>query len=128
MRRTAVEGVAGTRAAYDVALTAIPASSGNRQLAIDWIRTFTSTPSMRTLTSSAGVIPNTTSLAGVNAGKPALAPFAQAAKSSSVNCRFFGFSAMSSWVAVPGSVPGFSVIRPAFCSSQRPCASLAGSE
>ena len=61
---------------------AIPASSGNRQLAIDWIRTFTSTPSMRTLTSSAGVIPNTTSLAGVNAGKPALAPFAQAAKSS----------------------------------------------
>ena len=37
---------------------------------------------MRTLTSSAGVIPNTTSLAGVNASKPPLAPFAQAAKSS----------------------------------------------
>ena len=61
---------------------AIPASSGNRALAIDWIRTFTSNSSMRALTSSAGVIPNTTSLAGVNANKPALAPFAQAAKAS----------------------------------------------
>jgi N,N'-diacetylchitobiose transport system substrate-binding protein len=61
---------------------AIPASSGNRALALDWIRSFTSTNSMRTLTSAAGVIPNTTSLAGVNASKPQLAPFAQAAKSS----------------------------------------------
>jgi N,N'-diacetylchitobiose transport system substrate-binding protein len=61
---------------------AIPASSGNRALAVDWIRTFTSSNSMRQLTSSAGVIPNTTSLAGVNANKPALAPFAQAAKAS----------------------------------------------
>jgi N,N'-diacetylchitobiose transport system substrate-binding protein len=61
---------------------AIPASSGNRALALDWIRTFTSTNNMRTLTSAAGVIPNTTSLASVNASKPQLAPFAQAAKAS----------------------------------------------
>jgi N,N'-diacetylchitobiose transport system substrate-binding protein len=60
----------------------IPASSGNRALAMDWIRTFTSNNNMRQLTSAAGVIPNTTSLASVNAGKPQLAPFAQAAKSS----------------------------------------------
>ena len=61
---------------------AIPATSGNRALALDWIRTFTSNGNMRTLTSAAGVIPNTTSLAGVNASKPQLAPFAQAAKAS----------------------------------------------
>jgi N,N'-diacetylchitobiose transport system substrate-binding protein len=61
---------------------AIPASSSNRALAVDWIRTFTSTTSMRALTSSAGVIPNTTSLVGINASKPALAPFARAATSS----------------------------------------------
>ena len=61
---------------------AIPATSGNRALALDWIRTFTSNGNMRTLTSAAGVIPNTTSLAGVNANKPQLAPFAQAAKAS----------------------------------------------
>ena len=61
---------------------AIPASSSNRTLAVDWIRTFTSTTSMRALTSSAGVIPNTTSLVGINASKPALAPFARAATSS----------------------------------------------
>ena len=61
---------------------AIPATSSNRALAIEWIRTFTSNASMRSLTSETGVIPNTTSLAGVNANKPNLAPFAQAAKSS----------------------------------------------
>jgi N,N'-diacetylchitobiose transport system substrate-binding protein len=61
---------------------AIPATSGNRALALDWIRTFTSNGNMRTLTSAAGVIPNTTSLASVNASKPQLAPFAQAAKAS----------------------------------------------
>jgi N,N'-diacetylchitobiose transport system substrate-binding protein len=61
---------------------AIPATSSNRSLAVDWIRTFTGTQSMRQLTSATGVIPNTTSLASVNAGKPELAPFAQAAKSS----------------------------------------------
>jgi N,N'-diacetylchitobiose transport system substrate-binding protein len=61
---------------------AIPASSSNRTLAVDWIRAYTSTPMMRQLTSSAGVIPNTTSLVGINASKPALAPFAKAATSS----------------------------------------------
>ena len=61
---------------------AIPASSPNRALAIDWIRRFTATPSMRSLTNGAGVIPNTTSLVGLHASKPTLAPFAQAAKSS----------------------------------------------
>ena len=61
---------------------AIPASSSNRALAIDWIRVYTATPSMRQLTSAAGVIPNTTSLVNINASKPTLAPFARAATSS----------------------------------------------
>ena len=61
---------------------AIPASSSNRALAVDWIRAYTATPMMRQLTSSAGVIPNTPSLVGINASKPALAPFAKAATSS----------------------------------------------
>jgi N,N'-diacetylchitobiose transport system substrate-binding protein len=61
---------------------AIPASSSNKTLAVDWIRAYTATPMMRQLTSSAGVIPNTTSLVGINASKPALAPFAKAATSS----------------------------------------------
>jgi N,N'-diacetylchitobiose transport system substrate-binding protein len=61
---------------------AIPATSQNRSLAIDWIRTFTGTQYMRQLTAEAFVIPNTTSLANVNAGNPKLAPFAQAAKAS----------------------------------------------
>jgi N,N'-diacetylchitobiose transport system substrate-binding protein len=61
---------------------AIPASSSNRALAIDWIRAFTATNSMRQLTSAAGVIPNTTSLVNINASKPTLAPFARAATSS----------------------------------------------
>jgi N,N'-diacetylchitobiose transport system substrate-binding protein len=61
---------------------AIPASSPNRTLAIDWIRTFTGTQYMRQLTSEAHVIPNTTSLASVNQRDPKLAPFAQAAKAS----------------------------------------------
>jgi len=61
---------------------AIPASSSNRALAVDWIRAYTATPMMRQLTSAAGVIPNTTSLVGINASKPTLAPFARAATSS----------------------------------------------
>lgn len=61
---------------------AVPATSSNRSLAIDWIRKFTATPSMRSLASGAGVIPNTTSLVGLHASKPQLAPFAQAARSS----------------------------------------------
>jgi N,N'-diacetylchitobiose transport system substrate-binding protein len=61
---------------------AVPATSQNRTLAIDWIRKFTATGSMRTLTNAAGVIPNTTSLVRLHANKPQLAPFAEAAKSS----------------------------------------------
>jgi N,N'-diacetylchitobiose transport system substrate-binding protein len=61
---------------------AVPATSSNRTLAIDWIRKFTATGSMRSLTSGAGVIPNTTSLVRLHANKPQLAPFAEAAKSS----------------------------------------------
>lgn len=61
---------------------AVPASSQNRALAIDWIRKFTATGSMRQLTNGAGVIPNTTSLVRLHANKPTTAPFANAAKSS----------------------------------------------
>ena len=61
---------------------AVPATSSNRTLAVDWIRMFTGTNSMRSLTNGAGVIPNTTSLVGLHASKPNLAPFAQAARSS----------------------------------------------
>jgi N,N'-diacetylchitobiose transport system substrate-binding protein len=61
---------------------AVPATSQNRSLAIDWIRRFTATPAMRSLTTGAGVIPNTTSLVRLHAKKPQLAPFAEAAKSS----------------------------------------------
>jgi N,N'-diacetylchitobiose transport system substrate-binding protein len=61
---------------------AVPSTSSNRALAIDWIRKFTATGSMRSLTSGAGVIPNTTSLVRLHANKPKLAPFAEAAKSS----------------------------------------------
>jgi N,N'-diacetylchitobiose transport system substrate-binding protein len=61
---------------------AVPSTSQNRALAIDWIRKFTATPAMRSLTTGAGVIPNTTSLLSLHANKPQLAPFAQAAKSS----------------------------------------------
>jgi N,N'-diacetylchitobiose transport system substrate-binding protein len=61
---------------------AVPATSRNRALGIDWIRRFTSTASMRALTNGAGVIPNTTSLVRLHANKPQTAPFAEAAKSS----------------------------------------------
>jgi N,N'-diacetylchitobiose transport system substrate-binding protein len=61
---------------------AVPATSSNRALAIDWIRKFTATPAMRSLTTGAGVIPNTTSLVRLHANNPKLAPFADAAKTS----------------------------------------------
>ena len=61
---------------------AVPATSSKRALGIDWIRKFTATGSMRSLTSGAGVIPNTTSLVRLHANNPKLAPFAEAAKSS----------------------------------------------
>lgn len=59
----------------------IPASSRQKALAMDWIRAFTAASS-QTLIARAGNIANTTTLAGINASKPTLAPFAQAAKYS----------------------------------------------
>jgi N,N'-diacetylchitobiose transport system substrate-binding protein len=61
---------------------AVPVTSQNKQLAVDWIKAFTSTNAMRQLASGAGVIANTTTLATVNASKPKLAPFAKAANRS----------------------------------------------
>lgn len=59
----------------------IPATSKQKALAADWIKAYTDTASMTQIT-QAGVIPNTTSLAKINASKPTLAPFARAASSS----------------------------------------------
>jgi N,N'-diacetylchitobiose transport system substrate-binding protein len=61
---------------------AVPVTSSDKQLAVDWLKAFTSTSSMRQLASGAGVIANTTILASVNASKPQLAPFAAAAARS----------------------------------------------
>jgi N,N'-diacetylchitobiose transport system substrate-binding protein len=61
---------------------AVPVTSKNRNLAIDWIKAFTSTASMRQIATLGGAIPNTTSLLNVHAGNPQLAPFANAAQSS----------------------------------------------
>ncbi len=58
---------------------AIPASSPNRDLAIDWIAAFTSSAN-ETLMAKAGNIANTTTLAGVNKTNPQLYPFALAAR------------------------------------------------
>jgi N,N'-diacetylchitobiose transport system substrate-binding protein len=60
---------------------AVPAASSNRDLGADWIKAFTSTES-ETALAKKGNIPNTTTLAGINAKNPQLAPFAEAAKSS----------------------------------------------
>jgi N,N'-diacetylchitobiose transport system substrate-binding protein len=59
----------------------IPATSRNKTLALDWVRAFTAA-SPQTMIARAGNIANSTTLARVNASKPTLAPFAQAAKSS----------------------------------------------
>jgi len=61
---------------------AIPVTSKEKTLAADWIAAYTSTPNMTTMAAKGGVIPNTTSLARINASKPTLAPFAEAAKAS----------------------------------------------
>jgi N,N'-diacetylchitobiose transport system substrate-binding protein len=61
---------------------AVPVTSRNKALAYDWIRAFTSTNSMRQLATIGKQIPNTTSLANVNAKNPQLAPFANASKFS----------------------------------------------
>jgi N,N'-diacetylchitobiose transport system substrate-binding protein len=61
---------------------AIPAQSGSKSLALDWIRTFTNTSSMTNLATQGKVIPNTTSLLRLHQNNPSLAPFARAAQSS----------------------------------------------
>ena len=60
----------------------IPVTSKEKALAADWIAAFTSSANMTTMAVKGGVIPNTTSLAKINAAKPTLAPFAEAAKAS----------------------------------------------
>ncbi|HEX6701039.1 MAG TPA: extracellular solute-binding protein [Gaiellaceae bacterium] len=61
---------------------AIPITSKNVSLAADWIKAFTSTGQQRALATQGKVIPNTTTLAAINASNPQLAPFAKAAKFS----------------------------------------------
>jgi N,N'-diacetylchitobiose transport system substrate-binding protein len=60
----------------------VPITSKNKALAADWIAAYTSSANETLMATAGGVIPNTTSLAKVNAAKPTLAPFAEAAKSS----------------------------------------------
>ena len=61
---------------------AVPVTSKQKALAVDWIAAFTSTANMTRMATAGGVIPNTTTLARINASKPTLAPFAEAAKYS----------------------------------------------
>jgi N,N'-diacetylchitobiose transport system substrate-binding protein len=60
----------------------VPITSKNKSLASEWIAAYTSTSNETLMATAGGVIPNTTSLAKVNAAKPTLAPFAEAAKYS----------------------------------------------
>jgi N,N'-diacetylchitobiose transport system substrate-binding protein len=60
----------------------IPVTSKEKALATDWIAAYTSSSNMTTMAVKGGVIPNTTTLAKINASKPTLAPFAEAAKAS----------------------------------------------
>jgi N,N'-diacetylchitobiose transport system substrate-binding protein len=60
----------------------VPVTSKEKALAADWIAAFTSSGNMTTMALKGGVIPNTTTLARINASKPTLAPFAEAAKAS----------------------------------------------
>jgi N,N'-diacetylchitobiose transport system substrate-binding protein len=61
---------------------AIPVTTKNRQLAIDWIKEFTSTTLMRHMATVGKVLPNTTSLANVHKTNKQVAPFAKAASAS----------------------------------------------
>jgi N,N'-diacetylchitobiose transport system substrate-binding protein len=61
---------------------AVPVTSKQKGLAADWIAAFTSTANMTRMAVAGGVIPNTTTLARINASKANLAPFAEAAKYS----------------------------------------------
>jgi N,N'-diacetylchitobiose transport system substrate-binding protein len=60
---------------------AIPVTTKNQSLAIDWIKAFTGTASESEI-AKAGNIANTTKLLAFNASNPKLAPFARAAKYS----------------------------------------------
>jgi N,N'-diacetylchitobiose transport system substrate-binding protein len=60
----------------------VPVTSKNKALASEWIATFTNTANETLMATAGGVIPNATNLAKVNAAKPTLAPFAEAAKDS----------------------------------------------
>ena len=60
----------------------VPVTSKNKSLASEWIAAYTSTSNETLMATAGGVIPNTTSLAKVNASKANLAPFAEAAKYS----------------------------------------------
>ena len=60
----------------------VPVTSKEKALATDWIAAYTSSTNMTTMAAKGGVIPNTTTLARINASKPTLAPFAEAAKAS----------------------------------------------
>jgi N,N'-diacetylchitobiose transport system substrate-binding protein len=59
----------------------IPVSSRQKALAMDWVRAFTGNTAQTTI-ARAGNIANSTTLARINANKPNLAPFAEAAKFS----------------------------------------------
>jgi N,N'-diacetylchitobiose transport system substrate-binding protein len=60
----------------------VPVTSKEKALAADWIAAFTSSSNETTMAVKGGVIPNSTTLAKINASKPTLAPFAEAAKAS----------------------------------------------
>jgi N,N'-diacetylchitobiose transport system substrate-binding protein len=60
---------------------AVPTTTKNQALAVDWIKAFTSTAA-ETEIAKAGNIANTTKLLALNATNPKLAPFAKAAKYS----------------------------------------------
>jgi len=60
---------------------AVPVTTKNQSLAVDWIKAFTSTASESEI-AKAGNIANTTKLLAFNASNPKLAPFARAAKES----------------------------------------------
>jgi N,N'-diacetylchitobiose transport system substrate-binding protein len=60
---------------------AVPTTTKNQALAVDWIKAFTSTAA-ETQIAKAGNIANTTKLLALNATNPKLAPFAKAAKYS----------------------------------------------
>ena len=60
---------------------AVPVTTKNQALAVDWIKAFTST-AVETEIAKTGNIANTTRLLALNAANPKLAPFARAAKYS----------------------------------------------